>query len=144
MDPLHWRTLQSKTVDLPMLTLGDVQEIETILSVSQHPRWPGKVRSVCRVSLSCVTVAGVITLTFDYVNTAQLFYHKPTSSTLQEAPNVRRVVKKFRKKKWKCVIQVTSIGPFWGGHGPRVPPIWGWRDDADGQKQNLNLTNFHS
>jgi len=30
MDPLHWRTLQSKTVDLPMLTLGDGQEIEVV------------------------------------------------------------------------------------------------------------------
>jgi hypothetical protein len=48
---------------LALATLGDAIQIEMILSVLRYPRWPSQVQS-------CVTVAGIIALTFANVNTA--------------------------------------------------------------------------
>jgi hypothetical protein len=58
MDHLHWQSLQSETVGnsdmrqsllyLPWPPWAMRQEIETIPSVSCHPRWPRQVDSDCR------------------------------------------------------------------------------------------------
>jgi hypothetical protein len=80
MDHLHWRHLLAKLLAtvtrnsnvtvLALATLYGAIQIGLFLFISHRPRWPRQVSGDCRMSLSRVTVVGIITLTFVNGNTS--------------------------------------------------------------------------